>query len=198
MLCTCIKAQVYIAVNIDQPSALVNSAGTNQTICSGESTSIGGSVTGGKEPYTFTWSPSSGLSSPAVANPVASPSVTTVYSLIVTDANNCKRTESVTVTVQSCSTSINTVSNSSGAGNFSIVPNPNHGLFSVVLSSVPSDNALSLEVYNFLGEHVYSVSFLTGNTLPVIPVDMGKMNKGIYLIKALWENGSYTEKLILE
>jgi subtilisin-like proprotein convertase family protein len=45
-----------------------------------------------KAPNTITaysWSPATGLSNPAISNPVASPVVTTTYHLIVTDQNGC-------------------------------------------------------------------------------------------------------------
>ncbi len=41
---------------------------------------------GGSAPYTYSWSPSAGLSSTAVANPTASPTVTTTYTVTVTDS----------------------------------------------------------------------------------------------------------------
>ncbi|MDF2437617.1 MAG: hypothetical protein K0Q95_1993 [Bacteroidota bacterium] len=63
-------------------------AGTNTSICSGANLTIGGSPSAsfGTPPYTYSWSPSTGLSSATVANPVASPTTTTTYTLTVTDA----------------------------------------------------------------------------------------------------------------
>ncbi|HEY6193143.1 MAG TPA: Ig-like domain repeat protein, partial [Bacteroidota bacterium] len=77
------------------------SAGTNQTICNGASTPIGGSPTAtlGSSPYTYSWSPTTGLSSATVANPTASPTTTTQYTVTVTDANGCTGTASTTITV---------------------------------------------------------------------------------------------------
>lgn len=62
-------------------------AGTNQTICPGDSAYLGGSPTalGGKAPYTYLWSPSSGLSNASIPNPSAAPSDFTIYTLTVTD-----------------------------------------------------------------------------------------------------------------
>ncbi len=64
------------------------------TICQGESVTL--------DPGTGTnylWSPATGLSNPAVRNPVASPSVTTTYSVTVTDICGQSRTDQVTLTV---------------------------------------------------------------------------------------------------
>ncbi len=59
---------------------LVVEAGDDITICEGENTTLDGVVTGGNNP-TFEWTPASGLSNPAILNPVASPTVTTTYLL---------------------------------------------------------------------------------------------------------------------
>ena len=197
VLSTFIKAQVYINLNINQPPVLVASVGAGQTICAGGNASIGGSATGGKEPYTYAWSPSTGLSNATVADPDASPSVTTTYALTITDANNCKSTDNIMVTVDPC-TGINNASGTSGVGNFSIVPNPNRGSFSVVWSFIPVNDLVVLEIYNFQGKRLYSGSFRNKNAPLIIPIDIDGMNKGIYLVKVSYENATYTEKLIIE
>jgi gliding motility-associated-like protein len=46
----------------------------------------------------FSWSPSTGLSNPAIANPVANPSVTTTYQVVVS-SGSCTGTKQVTITV---------------------------------------------------------------------------------------------------
>ena len=75
-------------------------AGPAQEICLGGSVQIGGSPTGGTAPYTFVWSPSTGLDDATAENPNASPTSTTTYTVEVTDANGCKDTDAVTVTVR--------------------------------------------------------------------------------------------------
>jgi gliding motility-associated-like protein len=68
-------------------------AGLDVTICSGESVQLNAS--GGS---TYTWSPATGLSDANIANPFATPPVTTTY--IVTVANgSCAGSDSVTVNV---------------------------------------------------------------------------------------------------
>ena len=69
------------------------SAGPDRTICEGSSATLNGSGGG-----TYSWSPSYGLSNPNIANPVASPAVTTTYTLTVTNGT-CVNTDNVVVTV---------------------------------------------------------------------------------------------------
>jgi hypothetical protein len=55
-------------------------------------------------PLTYSWTPTTGLSNPAIANPVATPSNTTTYS-VVTSSNGCSSaSSSVTVTVNTLPT----------------------------------------------------------------------------------------------
>jgi gliding motility-associated-like protein len=69
-------------------------AGPDVSICAGGSTTL--SASGG---VTYAWSPATGLSSTAIANPIASPAQTTTYTATITDANGCIGTDQVTVTV---------------------------------------------------------------------------------------------------
>ncbi len=50
-------------------------------------------------PTTYSWTPSESLSDSTIANPIATPPVTTTYQVIVGDTNNCVDTALATVTV---------------------------------------------------------------------------------------------------
>ena len=79
----------------------IANAGADYTMCSGDMVTIGGAPTGssGTPPYTYSWAPAAGLSSATAANPDASPTATTTYTLTVSDAGGCTATDMVTVTV---------------------------------------------------------------------------------------------------
>jgi subtilisin-like proprotein convertase family protein len=53
----------------------------------------------GPQGVTYTWTPSTGLSSTTIANPVANPTTTTNYSVQVTDERGCTASDNVLVTV---------------------------------------------------------------------------------------------------
>lgn len=86
-----------ITVNVN-PQANV-SGGSNVAICQGSNTQLQASGAA-----TYSWSPATGLSSTTIANPVASPTVTTTYTVIGTDASGCADTAQVTVTVNTLPT----------------------------------------------------------------------------------------------
>lgn len=76
------------------PGATVN-AGPNATILAGSSVQLQGTGSGG----TYAWTPATGLSASNIPNPVASPAVTTTYTLKLTNASGCIATDDVVVTV---------------------------------------------------------------------------------------------------
>ena len=77
--CT-LKDTITLFVN----KAPLPDAGRDGDICYGQSYTLQGS--GGT---AFEWSPPTYLNSPVVANPVSTPTITTTYTLFVTDINGC-------------------------------------------------------------------------------------------------------------
>jgi hypothetical protein len=71
-------------------------AGANKNICSGSSTLIGAAPVAG---YTYSWSPSTGLSAVSVAQPTATPSTTTAYIVTATTPLGCVTKDTVLVSV---------------------------------------------------------------------------------------------------
>lgn len=75
-------------------STVVADAGIDNNLCAGSSVNL--NATGG---ITYSWLPTTGLSNPNIANPVATPSSTTTYTVYVTDINGCTQPDDITVTV---------------------------------------------------------------------------------------------------
>lgn len=73
----------------------------NDSICPGGKTQLTAQSAGGNSPtYSYNWSPSATVSNSGIFNPVASPTTTTNYSVIVTDTiGNCADTATFNVTV---------------------------------------------------------------------------------------------------
>jgi|GEM_PF-1028558 len=80
-------------------NALMINAGNDVNITPGNSVQLSGSATGGVSPYTFSWSPGTWLSNPAIANPVATPPQSVTYTLTVTGNNGCIGTDLVNVAI---------------------------------------------------------------------------------------------------
>jgi len=80
-------------------NALIVRAGYDVSIPPGSSVQLNGSVSGGVTPYTYAWTPVTGLTNPAILNPVATPSSTVTYTLQVTGNNGCVGIDPVVVNV---------------------------------------------------------------------------------------------------
>jgi hypothetical protein len=91
--CSSTSNHILVTVN-PLPTAF---AGSNSSICNGSSITLGSPAIAG---HSYLWTPTIGLSSSVIANPVASPTSTTTYTLTETiDATNCENNNSVTLTV---------------------------------------------------------------------------------------------------
>ena len=64
---------------------IVKAHASPDTICQGQYTQLSVSLTGGTGPFTYFWYPGATLSNPAIQNPVATPLISTMYTVIVTD-----------------------------------------------------------------------------------------------------------------
>jgi PKD repeat protein len=113
----------YIIVN----SIPVADAGNNTSICTGNSTILNAS--GGT---SYSWTPSTGLNATNIANPIANPTVTTIYTVNVTN-NGCSKTDAVTISVTTpptanagpdlnLCTGTNVTINASGGSSYSWTP----------------------------------------------------------------------------
>lgn len=75
-------------------------AGPNITMCAGESEELGDSPSAsGNGPFTYSWSPATGLSCTNCPNPICTATTSTTYTLTITDDNGCTDSDNVNVTV---------------------------------------------------------------------------------------------------
>lgn len=91
LLCTISGSAQFLTVD----------AGPDVLLCPGNNSIIGGSPTaaGGLPPYTYSWSPATGLSSDSSPNPVASPTDNISYTLTVTDDTGAVQTDIINITM---------------------------------------------------------------------------------------------------
>lgn len=168
------KDTVNITVN---PSPTVF-AGNDTAFCAGSSVQLNASASSG---VTYSWSPSTGLSSATVSNPVANPTVQTEYVLTVTDGSGCSKKDSLLVTVnalpnvdagaaQSICPGNSASLNAAGAVNYTWLPAS--GLSSASVSN-PTASPSSTTIYTVTGTDANgcsksdTVSVSVGATLAV-------------------------------
>jgi hypothetical protein len=105
-------------LSITEPTAInLSASASNATICAGASSTLTANATGGTGTLTYTW-----VSGPTSNVNTVTPTATAVYTVDVTDANNCAATSTVEVTVNSLPTiSVNSGSICAGQS-FTMVP----------------------------------------------------------------------------
>jgi gliding motility-associated-like protein len=81
----CLTAPVTITITVNPALEVVTANAAN--ICPGSSDTLHATGSGGNGTYFYNWSPAAGLSSTTVQNPVATPTSTSTYTVIVSD--NC-------------------------------------------------------------------------------------------------------------
>ncbi|MEY2828839.1 MAG: hypothetical protein RIQ33_697 [Bacteroidota bacterium] len=88
----CSAVDQVIVTNVGSVKAI---AGKDVSVCSGVATLLGTAATVG---FNYSWTPKIGLSSATVANPIATPTVTTTYILTVNGAS-CFSNDTVIITI---------------------------------------------------------------------------------------------------
>ena len=74
--------------------------GADIVTCLGDIPTIGKIASGGTAPYSYSWSPKTGIiGSDSTAQINVSPTITTTYTVSVTDKNGCQSQDGIQVTV---------------------------------------------------------------------------------------------------
>jgi hypothetical protein len=130
-------------------------------------------MSGGKAPYTYSWSPAGGTSDTINGKCAGD------YCCTITDNNGCSQTACVKILYYA---GIDNVS--PGSEQVTIYPNPSSGIFTIQ-SSVISSQSL-IEIYNVLGEKVYSQFNIQQSTFNI---NLSSQPDGVYLYRAINGDG---------
>ena len=152
-------------------------AGPDTTIIYGTPLQLNSNTPGG---LYYLWDPVTGLNDANVPNPIATPEVTTVYTLIVVDTNLCRSSDSVKVTVRT-DIPVNIPSAFSPNGD---------GLNDVFhIANLRFQKLVEFRVFNRWGQEVFSTNDNTkgwDGTSKGTAQEMGVYN---YVIRVAWPDG---------
>lgn len=121
------EASDEVIVTVDKDPPIANAGPNFGTTCAALSAQL--SASGGNE---YSWSPTTALSNPNIANPTAAPSTSTTYTVTVTGTNGCTDTDQTSV-------SLNDITPTAMAGNDEELC----GVYTTVLNPDVSSNASS-------------------------------------------------------
>jgi hypothetical protein len=165
----------------------VNPTPTATTSSTGENLWTGGNngtatvnVTGGTQPFSFVWSPGGGTGETIDGLSAGN------YSVVVTDANGCEATATVSV---GNNVGINDLEL---ANAISVYPNPTSGVLSI---EVPVEaNVIDVTVSDLTGRMVRKVN-VTG--MKRITLDLNGLAEGIYHLNFFTIDSKATKKVVL-
>ena len=87
-------------ITLAPPTVEINNGNASETICNDGTSSVTlTAVPTGDPGWTYSWTPATGLTAINTSNPDASPSITTIYIVTVTDGNGFTATDDITVDV---------------------------------------------------------------------------------------------------
>lgn len=189
-------AQITVTLQVNQTAQLVTDAGLDQTICPWDSATLGAvpPETGGTAPFTYAWSPTTGVSNPTAANPMANPGTTQDYVLTIMDANNCSSLDTVTITVDTCVG----IQENHWAAELKVIPNPNEGNFTLRLFTTETADAVVLNLVDPFGKLVYNREIGTVSGTYETRVNLNTLARGIYFLHISSANRTVSRKVVIQ
>lgn len=163
----------FVQVNA-LPSVSISASKTT-AICRGVTNTL--TATGAQ---SYLWNTAATGSTLAVT-----PSVTTTYSVVGTDANGCEGTQQIFVNVSKCSG----VNEASLDEVLSVYPNPNAGTF-----TIRSSSDVILKLYNAIGQELQTLNINADTNLEV---RINDLSAGIYFLKNTANNDNYSARIIV-
>jgi len=170
-------------VQIQGSDSLTVSSGTKpDTSGQGQGTAFV-DVQGGTAPYSYNWS--NGMAGDTITG-----LSTGAYEVTITDANNCSKTETVQVGVVG-------IAEQEEKTSVAVYPNPTTGQFKVVLNGERTRD-YSVNIYNTIGERVYSRTNVMLNQQESLKIDLSDQAAGIYILKLADEEAAVTKRIIVQ
>jgi len=192
-----LTAQNVFNVTVNQPPTLVVDAGTDITTCYYDSVQIGApnTIVGGTPPFTITWFPPYGLSNPFIANPMALPDDTTVYTITVTDANGCSSFSQIKINIDPCAYIADTYNNFV----CQVFPNPSKdGVFNLQIESRLIETILNVNVFSIYGQILYSDVLDIYEKTVLNQLELSNLPKGIYILELGNEHKKIFKKIMIQ
>jgi hypothetical protein len=151
----------------------------------------GGNVTlSGESPAGGVWS-GTGVSGNSL-DPLVAGVGYDVITYTFTDANSCSASYSDSVWIDLCS-GVDAIAEGSS---FDAYPNPNNGLFTVMIPELSGDGVL--EVTDAIGQLVYSENLSASGNALMKQIDLGTHAGGIYFVRLTANGTSSVQKVMIQ
>ena len=174
------------------PGATITTLGSLNICASGSVVLQANAGTG----YLYQWK-INGLVIAGATNQTYTATTAGSYRVVVTNTNGCQKLSGAK-TVTGCR--IESIDQNEAIFDFSIQPNPNEGTFNISFNSSDwEEDNLNVEIFNTLGQLIYSEKIEVTENMDVIKFSLGEtVSDGMYLIKLSSINRSVTKNFIVE
>jgi hypothetical protein len=152
-------------VNINGFTAPTLNMGGPYYTCTGSPVTLGSNpiASGGSSPYTYSWDNPTYLSNATAANPLATVSATSIFTLTVTDANGCKKVDQAQVNIPPSAFAGIDATYCPGTSGIKLGSPPTPGLTGVTYSWAPTTGLNN----NSVAQPIASPSSTTDYTLTI-------------------------------
>jgi Secretion system C-terminal sorting domain len=181
-------------------STLNVNAGPDFTMCCGDIYTMAPIVSGGTPPYSYEWSPATGLSCTDCPTPTVSicnsafpPPTIITYTLTVTDADSCIDSDIVSITVLPCRLAGNQNNQSeedATSEQISVFPNPASQVIQITTGSY---TASKIEITDLAGRVVLSTKPQSNK----VELKIADLPEGSYLVRIETLSGIETREIIV-
>ncbi len=144
---------------------------------------------------TYSWAPPTGLNTTTGATVIASPTVTTTYTVTGTNAQGCSSDTVIQVVV----THVGIDEAGIPLEDVLIYPNPAIDEFTIEFSTTAT-TAIDINLFNKLGQNVRTVreeKMISGLQKHKYTFDSSTLDAGVYMIEIATERGSVSRRLVL-
>jgi hypothetical protein len=173
---TCISTSEFL-LNVEPT---IYASVTSKSLCLNSSITL---TAGGGNQYT--WSPSYGLNATNSSTVTANPTITTTYTVVVSNFGDCADTTYATVTVYTCSG----LAELSEEIKIDLAPNPAFNKFSIINSF---GHRLTIDFFDIHGKLI-----LTRSTNETLELSTDNLLTGIYFVVITSNKKRLTKKLIV-
>lgn len=185
----CIAHQFITIEVIDGPRPSIIAPIT--AICNGDQAQLIATDNSGAD---FSWSPTEGLSNPSGNVTLASPSMTTTYTLSATNHTGCTTTTEITIEVSDCvATGIEDWVNEEG---ISLFPNPNRGIFQLQFE-LQEAKTVQIQLYNAIGQTLEGTIHEQVSGKFLQQFDLSKQATGLYYLEVGIDGERHLEKIMV-
>ncbi|MGQ0828581.1 MAG: PKD domain-containing protein [Bacteroidota bacterium] len=157
------------------PSPIVTCSANPDTISSSASTVLNSSASGGTPVYIYSWSPNT-VACNTCPNTIATPTISTCYTILITDVNGCSDTCRACVIVDN---TLN-IREQETINSFTFYPNPNNGIMQLNYTLKNEQKGVFV-IYDLLGKKQVEYE-LQENTIS-ISINETALRNGMYFYK---------------